>query len=137
MELVAGCAIKYFTADILERVAKADDSVSSQAQYHNALRKQDRDRLSFVKGYYASYKAKQAIISADNPELWPPECEKVQVWKIEEKQSDVNLALQIYDDALQGDLDQVVLVTNDTDLVPAFKMLQMRCPDVVRGLVIR
>lgn len=79
MELVAGCAIKYFTADILERVAKGDDSVSSQAQYHNALRKLSGDRLTFVKGYYASYKARQAIISADDPQRWPRDCEKVQV----------------------------------------------------------
>jgi 6-hydroxy-3-succinoylpyridine 3-monooxygenase len=136
MELVEKCAIKYFTADILERVAKGDDSVSSQAQYHNALRKRSGDRLAFVKGYYASYPAKQAIISADDPKRWPRDCEKVQVWKIEEKQSDVNLALQIYDDALQGELDQVVLVTNDTDLVPAFEMLKTRCPQIVRGLVV-
>lgn len=136
IELVPGCAIKYFTAEILERVAKGDDSVSSQAQYHNALRKRCGDRLVFVKGYYASYTASQAIISADDPKRWPRDCEKVQVWKIEEKQSDVNLALQIYDDALQGDLDQVVLVTNDTDLVPAFEMLEARCPHIVRGLVV-
>ncbi|MEH2702984.1 DUF2384 domain-containing protein [Rhizobium leguminosarum bv. viciae] len=31
---------------------------------------------------------------------------------------------------------QVVLVTNDTDLVPALEMLQARCPHIVRGLVI-
>lgn len=136
MELVAECAIKYFTADILERAAKGKDSVSSQAQYHNALRKRCGERLRFVKGYYASYKARQAIISADEPDRWPRDCEKVQVWKIEEKQSDVNLALQIYDDALQGEVDQIVLVTNDTDLVPAFAMLKSRCPQVVRGLVI-
>lgn len=136
MTLVDGCAIKYFTADILERVAKGDDSVSSQAQYHNALRKMSGDRLKLVRGYYASYKARQAIISADDPERWPRDCEKVQVWKVEEKQSDVNLALQIYDDALHGELDQVVLVTNDTDLVPAFEMLEKRCPHIVRGLVV-
>lgn len=136
MELLADCAIKYFTADILDRAAKGDDSISSQAQYHNALRKRCEGRLTFIKGYYASYKAKQAIISADEPDRWPRDCEKVQVWKIEEKQSDVNLALQIYDDALQGELDQVVLVTNDTDLVPAFAMLKARCPHIVRGLVI-
>ncbi|TAY82614.1 NYN domain-containing protein, partial [Rhizobium ruizarguesonis] len=52
------------------------------------------------------------------------------------KQSDVNLALHLYDDAVSGDVDQVVLVTNDTDLTPALEMLQARCPHIVRGLVI-
>lgn len=136
MELLADNAVKYFTADILERAAKAGDSVSSQAHYHNALKKQCGQRLSFVKGYYAIYKSKQSVISADNPDCWPRDCEKIQVWKIEEKQSDVNLALQIYDDAIQGEIDQAVLVTNDTDLVPAFSLLKTRCPHIIRGLVI-
>ena len=48
----------------------------------------------------------------------------------------MNLALHLYDDAMSGDVDQVVLVTNDTDLAPALKMLQCRCPHIVRGLVI-
>ncbi|MFN7089994.1 MAG: antitoxin Xre/MbcA/ParS toxin-binding domain-containing protein [Allorhizobium sp.] len=48
----------------------------------------------------------------------------------------MNLALHLYDDALSGEVDQVVLVTNDIDLVPALEMLQSRCPHIVRGLVI-
>lgn len=136
MELHHACAVKYFTAQILERAAKSDDSVSSQAHYHNALKKHSNNRLSFVIGNYSIYQANQHIISADDPNRWPRDCDKVQVWKLEEKQSDVNLALQIYDDALQGDIDQVVLVTNDTDLVPALAMLKKQCPNIVRGLVI-
>ena len=130
------CAIKYFTAKIIESAAKSKDSVSSQAQYHNALTTHCGGRLSFVMGHYSLYKANQHIVPPDNPKLWPRDCEKIQVWKLEEKQSDVNLALHLYDDAMSGDVDQVVLVTNDTDLAPALKMLQCRCPHIVRGLVI-
>ena len=136
MELLHEPAIKYFTADIIETAAKGQDSVSSQAHYHNALTKKLGRRIAFVKGNYSIYKAKQPLISADAPERKPRECEKVQVWKFEEKQSDVNIALHMFDDALQGKVDQVVLVTNDTDLVPAFQMLEARCPNVVRGLVV-
>lgn len=53
------CAIKYFTAKIIERAAKSEDSVSSQAQYHNALTTHCGDRLSFVMGHYSLYKANQ------------------------------------------------------------------------------
>lgn len=129
-------AVKYFTAQIIDRAAKAGDSVSSQAQYHNALEAHCNGRLTFIRGRYAIYKANQRIVPADDPDRWPRDCEKIQVWKMEEKQSDVNLALQVYDDAVRGEVDQIILVTNDTDLAPALQMLELRCPDVVRGLVI-
>lgn len=48
----------------------------------------------------------------------------------------MNLALHLYDGTLSGDIDQVVLVTNDTDIAPALAMLKARCPHIVRGLVI-
>lgn len=136
MTLHPDCAVKYFTAKIIESAAKAEDSISSQAQYHNALTSHCGGRMSFVMGHYSLYKSNQHIVPADDPKRWPRDCDKIQVWKLEEKQSDVNLALQLYDDALSGQLDQVVLVTNDTDLAPAFAMLKSRCPHIVRGLVI-
>ncbi|MGI2036200.1 NYN domain-containing protein [Rhizobium panacihumi] len=130
------CAVKYFTAKIIESAAKGDDSVSSQAHYHNALTTHCQGRVSFVMGSYSLYKANQHVVPADDPNRWPRDCDKVQVWKLEEKRSDVSLALQLYDDAIRGEVDQVVLVTNDTDLTPAFEMLAARCPHIVRGLVI-
>ncbi|MET2832264.1 6-hydroxy-3-succinoylpyridine hydroxylase [Mesorhizobium shangrilense] len=136
MILHPDCAIKYFTAKIIGSAAKGEDSVSSQAQYHNALTTHCGGRLSFVMGHYSLYKANQHIVPADDPKRWPRDCDKIQVWKLEEKQSDVNLALQLYDDALSGEVDQVVLVTNDTDLAPALDILKARCPHIVRGLVI-
>lgn len=136
MELVTDSAVKYFTAKIVESAAKAPDSVSSQAHYHNALTKTWGGRVEFVWGKYASYKAKQALIPEDDPDRQPKDCDKVQVWKIEEKRSDVGIALHMFDDAMRNEVDQVILVTNDTDLVPAFEMLEQRCPQIVRGLVI-
>lgn len=44
--------------------------------------------------------------------------------------------MQIYDHAVQGEVDHLVLVTSDTDLVPAFDLLKQRCPHIVRGLVV-
>ncbi|MGO4569743.1 antitoxin Xre/MbcA/ParS toxin-binding domain-containing protein [Rhizobium sp. 2YAF20] len=85
---------------------------------------------------YSLYKANQHIVPADDPKRWPRDCDKIQVWKLEEKQSNVDLALHRYDDALSGDVDLAVLVTNDTDLVPASEMLHARCPHIIRGLVI-
>ena len=42
----------------------------------------------------------------------------------------------MYDDAINDEVDQVVLVTNDTDFVLLFEMLEKRRPEIVRGLVI-
>ena len=130
------CAVKYFTAKIIESAARADDSVSSQAQYHNALQNHCKGRLQFIMGNYSIYKSNQPLIDPSDPKCRPRDCKKVQVWKFEEKQSDVNLALQIYDDALNGEVDHVVLVTNDTDLAPALDLLKNRCPNIGRGVVI-
>ena len=48
----------------------------------------------------------------------------------EEKHTDVNLALQMLDDAYQGGCDNMVLVTGDSDLVPALRMVRMRIPTI-------
>ena len=129
-------SVKYFTAKIVERVSKGADSVSSQAIYHNALRAHCKEQIEIVEGYYSVTKVNQHAVSLIAPNRWPRDCERVSVWKVEEKQTDVNLALQMFDDAISGDVDQVILVTNDTDLSPALKMIKDRCPRVVRGLVI-
>jgi 6-hydroxy-3-succinoylpyridine 3-monooxygenase len=45
------------------------------------------------------------------------------------------LALQAYHDAITGEVDQVVIVTNDTDIAPALKMMRAHT-EVVIGLVV-
>jgi len=96
MTLHPDSAIKYFTAKIIESAAKGEDSVSSQAQYHNALTTHCGGRLSFVMGQYSLYKANQHIVPADDPKRWPRDCDKIQVWKLEEKQSDVFDYIEAY-----------------------------------------
>lgn len=125
-------SIKYFTARIVERAAKAEDSVSSQARYHSALRKLYEGRIELVEGYYSIVESKAKIV--DGPK-WPRDCDEIVVWKLEEKQSDVNLALQAYHDAITGEVDQVVVVTNDTDIVPALALIRKHT-SVIVGLVI-
>lgn len=127
--------IKFFTAKILEKAASAPDSVSSQARYHTALRKMHNGRIDVVEGYYSLIESKAKIVDAESPEKWPRDCKEILVWKLEEKQSDVNLALQAYHDAITGEVDQVVIVTNDTDIAPALKLIRTHTK-VIIGLVI-
>jgi 6-hydroxy-3-succinoylpyridine 3-monooxygenase len=110
--------IKFFTAPILEKASKSLDSVSSQSRYHTALEKRYPNEIEVIKGYYSLSQSKVKIVDAENPNKWARECEEILVWKVEEKQTDVNLALHAYHDAITGIDDQVVIVTNDTDIAP-------------------
>lgn len=117
-------SIKFFTAPIIESFAKAPDSVSSQARYHTGLQKLHPDRIELVKGYYAVNPTKVRAVDPENPDRSPRECQEILAWKVEEKQSDVNLALHAYHDAITDQIDHAVIVTNDTDIAPALSMIK-------------
>lgn len=125
-------AIKYFTAPILSAFAKSGDSVSCQHNYHAALRGHLGDKIEIIKGYHD---AKPARAYAWEEGKAARECKKVDVWKLEEKQSDVSLALNAYSDAIRGEVNQVIAVTNDSDFVPALKMIRQQTQAVV-GLIV-
>ncbi|WP_232232582.1 antitoxin Xre/MbcA/ParS toxin-binding domain-containing protein [Cupriavidus sp. amp6] len=127
-------AVKYFTATIVETAAKGPDSVSSQDAYHTALENYCAGRLQIIKGYFSVSQVRAPKVDHANPSKWPRHCERVEIWKFEEKQSDVQLALHAYHDALTGDVDQVVIASNDTDLAPALQMIRDNT-NVVVGLV--
>jgi 6-hydroxy-3-succinoylpyridine 3-monooxygenase len=59
----------------------------------------------------------------------------VDIWKLEEKQSDVALALHVFCDAVLDEVDQVIVMTNDSDFAPAMQMIR-RHTDVVLGLIV-
>jgi 6-hydroxy-3-succinoylpyridine 3-monooxygenase len=59
----------------------------------------------------------------------------VTIWKVEEKKSDVSLALHAFKDAILGEIDHAVIVTNDTDIQPALEMINTLTP-VKIGLVV-
>ncbi len=128
-------AIKFFTASILERVAKANDSVQCQEHYHAALKKYQSGRLEIIKGYYSLTTTNAKMVDTSRPKTPPRDCAETTIWKLEEKQSDVNLALHAVTDVLLDGIEHVVIVTNDTDIAPAVNMLKCRTGATV-GVVI-
>jgi len=54
----------------------------------------------------------------------PPSKRDASVWMIEEKQTDVNIALHAYRDAVRGNCDQLVICSNDSDLEPALRLVK-------------
>lgn len=128
----AGQFVNFFTAPILPKFARADDSVKCQADYHIALKQYLKDSMEIIEGRYDSIPARaHRHINGTQPAA----SEVVEIWKLEEKKSDVALAIRAYGDALKGEIDHAVLASNDTDLVPAMEAIR-RDTDVKVGLII-
>jgi len=60
---------------------------------------------------------------------------KLRVLRPEEKQTDVNIALHMLADATDGICDQQILVSNDSDCMPALRMIRKRHPELRLGVV--
>ncbi len=54
----------------------------------------------------------------------------------EEKQTDVNIALRLFELAVQQRYDKAIIVSGDTDLIPAIKAVQRTFPNKKVGVVI-
>lgn len=119
-------SIKFFTADIVGKAAMSPDSLKDQQAYHRALQFNDNNnQLEIIKGYYAINQTRAFKIDEQNPKKPPNECEYVDVWKLEEKQTDVNIAVEsLYDVMTDDTLEQIVFVTNDTDLASALEKIK-------------
>jgi 6-hydroxy-3-succinoylpyridine 3-monooxygenase len=124
-------AVKYFTAPILSAFAKSADSVACQVQYHCALRGHLGRDLEIITGYYDARPARAYLWQHRKAVRAGP---IVNIWKLEEKQSDVALALHAFCDAVLGDVDQIVAVTNDSDFVPAMRMIRQHT-NAVLGVI--
>lgn len=97
-------AVKYFTAPVLDQPA----ALSRQAIYLDALQVHCGPVLSITQGRYQS-----KIIKCRK-------CGGVRT-HYEEKETDVNIAVNIVADAATGIADSALIVSADSDLVPAIK----------------
>lgn len=124
-------AVKYFTAPAMGKFAShGTSSVTAQNEYHRALNAKYPGEIEIISGYHT---AEESLLMAY---CEPPEkTNRLSVWRIEEKQTDVNIALSIYRDIAQGKADVVVICSNDSDLVPAVKAIQADFPECIVGIV--
>ena len=128
VELVA---VKYFTAPAMGKFASHGlDSVTSQNEYHRALKAKYPDLLHLILGYHVVEEAR--LMTYREP---PDKTDRLSVWRIEEKQTDVNIALALYGDVGRGEADIVVICSNDSDLVPAARALREDYPHCQLGIV--
>lgn len=107
-------------------------SNESQAQYHRALTATHPSRLKIIEGFHIFHKTALPVYEQG---LQASKTKQAQVWMLEEKQTDVNLALSLYRDAISGHFEQVVICSNDSDIEPALRMIREDAPHIRIGLV--
>lgn len=129
--------VKYFTAEISDKAAHNPSSVKDQQAYHRALKAiYPPEKLELILGHFDVKDAEAYLIEPSKPKALPKDCNKVTVWKMEEKQSDVNLAIESVKDALTlSDLEQIVFVTNDSDISPALRMIKQLRKNIRIGVI--
>ena len=124
---------RYFTADVPSKFSrKGTIANQSQDQYLKALRLRHGNTFEVHKGYYTA--EKYSALSYNKP---PALDNKTEIWKLEEKQTDVAMATYSYRDlAINKELRQIVICTNDTDLEPPLELIRNDMPHVQIGLII-
>ena len=116
--------VKYFTARVQPSPYDPNVNVRQDA-YLRAL----RAHCPLVELHYGHFLRHRVRTEHANP---PPAT--VEVWKNEEKGSDVNLALHVLNDAWQNVYDCAVIVSNDSDLAQSLQMVKAQHRKVI-GLV--
>jgi len=129
--------IRYFTAPISGKAAQDNNSVKDQSNYHRALEAlYDAEKLRIINGYFSITDTFAYKVDNENPSLDPRYCERVKVWKLEEKQTDVNIAVEAMYDALTDNaLEHIVFVTNDTDIAPVLQKIK-QTRDIKIGVIV-
>lgn len=126
--------IKYFTAPALARFAThGQQSVAAQERYHRAL-KACNPSIELIYGTH-SIDESGTLLPAYRAGVPFDKSDRHRVWKLEEKKTDVNIAIEMYRDAIRGGLDQVVIVSNDSDAEPVLSAIRQDCPGLMIGVI--
>ena len=132
-------SFQYFTAPVSPKLAtRGRQSKEAQDSYIRALKAKG---VEVVFGRHRLDPAKAPrFVDKDTP---PSRQDQVAIWKLEEKETDVNIALSMYRTAykqmsLPEDkrLQQMILVSGDTDMGPALRALREDFPDIRLGVIL-
>lgn len=126
--------IKYFTAPVLledETPSHRRDEHERYAVWARAVR--TISRIMVVEGFYKAKSRAASGVRANDEGINPDAPAKSR----EEKQSDINLAVEVILDALSSDApERVYLLSDDSDLMPVVFALQERIPVSVEVVVL-
>jgi len=107
--------IKYFTARVKSRPSDPDQHVRQQV-YFRAL--QTIPNVTIIEGHFLTKACRMPLETPIGTKR------TVTVIKTEEKGSDVNLAAHLINDGYKGSYDIAVLITNDSDLNEAVRIVR-------------
>jgi len=107
-------AVKHFTA-VIDPQRRTSERRDRQRVYFQALA--TLPKVSRIEGKYQLRTV--TCRAADCPR-------KLDYESPEEKKTDVNIAVAMIEDAMDGAVDNIVLVSSDSDLEPAVKMIRNR-----------
>lgn len=105
--------VRYFTAPVLNDPAAA----SRQSDYVAALTHHSQGLISVTQGRYQT------------KSCWCSNC-RTKHLKNEEKETDVNIAVSLVEDAVRDQMDAALLISADSDMVPAIKAAWSLKPDL-------
>jgi hypothetical protein len=124
-------SVKLFTANIKSRFARrGQQSTIAQNTYYRALTARG------VRIIYGRFTLSQERVPRYQEGCPLDRDDRVAVWLLGEKQTDVQLALHAYRDAAAPNCEQVVLCTNDSDLAPALEFIRSDCPEIRIGVIL-
>ncbi|MFH1114725.1 MAG: NYN domain-containing protein [Pseudomonadota bacterium] len=109
--------IKYFTALVNPTIADPQKSIRQQT-YIRALQHQ----IPQFEVYYGNFLSRTKWAQPANA---GNQGDRVKILSVEEKGSDVNLAVHLLNDAWLGLYDCAVLVSNDSDLAEALRLVRV------------
>lgn len=116
--------VKFFTAPALARFAShGADSVQAQQSYHRAMQHVHPARFELVCGAHSFDKDGTLLPTFVAGQPYN-RLARTRVWKLEEKKTDVNIAMAMYRDAAKSRYQQVVICSNDSDAEPALQALR-------------
>ncbi|TLX22873.1 NYN domain-containing protein [Thermomonas fusca] len=127
--------VHYFSAPALGRFATHGEmSTAAQNSYHRALQEINSESLTITLGAHSFDRDGTLLPRFESGKAFDRH-DRVRVWKIEEKQTDVNIALAMYRDACSGRYQQLVVCSNDSDIAPALSAIKADFPTIRLGVV--
>ena len=109
------CKIKYFTSLVSSRPNDPGKSMRQQI-YLRALR--TFPNIEIIQGHFLTSKVRMPLVTPS-----PKGSKTAEVWRTEEKGSDVNLAVHLLNDAHNKDYEVAIVVSNDSDLGEALRIV--------------
>lgn len=130
--------VHYFTAPVMPKLAtRGMKSKEAQDAYIRAL-KAHQVNVHLGRHRLDHRRAPRFIC----PKTPASREDKVDIWHLEEKETDVRIAIEMYRLAVsqqcqgEGGVQQLVLVSSDTDMAPALEAIREDCPHLRIGIIL-